>query len=111
MVKYRPRKIKDSDHKLAIAIKKNYESGMKPRDIAKLFNISKQRINYCIHHSKINKKKRRTKLTRNEKLILMKWARDKPINVASARQLQKNLIHCQNLKKKKNYKKKYLLQQ
>ena len=94
MVKYRPKKIKDSDYKLAITIKKNYESGMKPRDIAKLFNISKQRINYCIHHSKINKKKRRTKLTRNEKLILMKWARDKQINVASTRQHQKKLIHC-----------------
>ena len=109
MVKYRPRKIKDSDHKLAIAIKKNYESGMKPRDIAKLFNISKQRINYCIHHSKINKKKRRTKLTRNEKLILMKWARDKPINVASARQLQKKFNSLPKSKKEKKLQKKISL--
>ena len=36
MVKYQ----KDKNHEYAIAIKKNYNAGMKPIQIAKLFNIS-----------------------------------------------------------------------
>ena len=50
-------KVKDYKHHLAITIKKNYEAGMRPKDIAALFKISKQRINYWIHHSIHNKKK------------------------------------------------------
>ena len=38
-------KIKDKKHHLAIAIKENFAAGMKPKDIAKLFNLSKQRVN------------------------------------------------------------------
>ena len=109
MVKYRPREIKDSNHELAIAIKKNYQSGMKPKNIAKLFHISKQRINYIIHHSKNNKKKRRSKLTRNEKMILIKWARDKPINIASARKLQKRFNSLPKSKKENKLQKKISL--
>ena len=71
-------KIKDNNHHLAIAIKKNYSAGMKAKDIAKLFKISKQRVNYWIHNS-IKIRKRRTKLTRNEINMLVKWAKDKPI--------------------------------
>ena len=70
MIKYRSRKIKDKGHELTTAIKKNFESGIKPIDISKLFKISKQRNNYIIHHLKKKKRKRRTKLARNEKLIL-----------------------------------------
>ena len=81
MVKVYLNKIKDSNHELAIAIKKNFEAGMKPRQISELFKISKQRINYWIHHPVKYKRKRRKKLTRNEKLILIKWAKDKPINL------------------------------
>ena len=92
MVKYNPNKIKDSNHQLAIAIKKNYEAGMKPKKISELFNISKQRINYWIHHSVKNKRKRRTKLTRNEKILLIKWAEYKPTNLASAKKYKENLI-------------------
>ena len=33
-------KIKDKNHHLAIAIKENYSSGMKPKDIAALFLLS-----------------------------------------------------------------------
>ena len=109
MVKYRPRTIKDTNHELAIAIKKVYESGMKPKEISKLFNVSKQRINYCIHHSKIIRKKRRTKLTRNEKMILIKWAKDKPINLASARKLQNRFNSLPKSKKEKKLQKKFLL--
>ena len=39
----------DSRHEFAIAIKKNYEAGMRPKDIAELFNLSKQRVNYWLH--------------------------------------------------------------
>ena len=41
MVKYN-RKINQD----AIAIKKNYSAGMKPIQIAKLFGISAQKVNY-----------------------------------------------------------------
>ena len=109
MVKYRPRTIKDTNHELVIAIKKVYESGMKPKEISKLFNVSKQRINYCIHHSKIIRKKRRTKLTRNEKMILIKSAKDKPINLASARKLQNRFNSLPKSKKEKKLQKKISL--
>ena len=36
MAKFLPRTIKDTNNELAIAIKKVYESGMKPKDISKL---------------------------------------------------------------------------
>ena len=75
-------KVKDHNHELSIAIKKNYEAGMRPKEIAKLFKISKQRINYWIHNPIIYKRKRRTKLTRNERNLIIKWAKDKPINFA-----------------------------
>ena len=58
MFKYRPRAIKYTNHELTILIKKVYASGMKPKGISKLFNVSKQRINYCIHHSTIIRKNR-----------------------------------------------------
>ena len=71
-------KIKDKNHHLAIAIKENYSAGMKAKDIASLFHISKQRVNYWIHRS-IKTRKRRTKLTRKEINMIISWARDKPI--------------------------------
>ena len=49
-------------------------AGMKKKEISKLFHISKQRINYWLHHKIKIKRKRKTKLTRNEKLMLAKWA-------------------------------------
>ena len=60
MVKIMPHKIKDINHISAIAIKKNYEAVMKPKNISELFKISKQRINYWIHHPAQIKRKRRT---------------------------------------------------
>ena len=72
-------KIRDKDHRLAITIQENYLAGMKPKEIANLFKISKQRVNYWIHTPIKNKRKRRTKLTRNEINFIVKWARDKPI--------------------------------
>ena len=71
-------KIKDKNHHLAIAIKENYAAGMKAKDICALFKISKQRVNYWIHRS-LKKRKRRSKLTRKEINLLVKWAKDKPI--------------------------------
>ena len=78
----------DSKHEFAIAIKKNYEAGMRPKDIAELFNLSKKLVNYWLHHEIQIKRQRREKLTRNERLIIIKWAKDKPINIASARKIQ-----------------------
>ena len=43
-------KIKDKQHHLAIAIKENFAHGMKPKEIADLFHLSKQRVNYWLHH-------------------------------------------------------------
>ena len=71
-------KIKDRNHHLAIAIKENYIAGMKPKDIAALFHLSKQRVNYWIHRE-IKNRKRRTKLNRREINMIIKWARDKLI--------------------------------
>ena len=59
MVKVIINKIKDSNHELAIDIKKNFEAGMKPRKISDLFKISKQRVNYWMHHDIIKKEKER----------------------------------------------------
>ena len=75
-------------HELANAIKKNYEAGMKANKIAILFKISPQRVNYWIHNEIVNPKKRRTKLTRNEKNIIIKWAKNKPTNIAGVKKLQ-----------------------
>ena len=55
-------KIKDSNHELAIAIKKNFEAGMKPSKISELFKISKQRVNFWIHYPVKNGRKRRKKI-------------------------------------------------
>ena len=71
-------KIKDKNHYLAISIKENYAAGMKAKDICKLFNISKQRVNYWIHRT-LRKRKRRSKLTRKEINMLIKWTKDKPV--------------------------------
>ena len=70
--------VKDKEHHLAIAIKENFAAGMRQKDIAALFKISKQRVNYWIHNP-IQKRKRRTKLSRKEINTIVKWARDKPI--------------------------------
>ena len=51
---------------------------MKPKDIANLFGISKQRVNYWLHIP-LTKRTRRTKLTRKEIYTIIKGARDKPI--------------------------------
>ena len=71
-------KIKDQRQKNAIVIKEYFSAGMKPKDIAKLFNLSKQRVNYMIHSS-IRDQKRRSKLTRKGINIIVEWAKNKPI--------------------------------
>ena len=50
-------KIKDKNHHYAIAIKENYSAGMKAKDIANLFGISKQRVNYWIYRSMKTRKR------------------------------------------------------
>ena len=102
-------KIKDSKHHFAIAIKKNYEAGMRLKDIAKLFNLSKQRANYWLHHEVNTKRKRREKLTRNERSIILKWAKNKPINLASARKIRQKFNSLQKNKKEKRIQKKISL--
>ena len=71
-------KIKDKHHHLAIEIKENYAQGMKLKEIANLFHLQKQRVNYWIHHI-INKRKRRIKLNSREINMIVRWAKDKPI--------------------------------
>ena len=65
--------------------KKNYQSGMKAVEISKLFKKSKQTVNYWLHHPILIKWKSRTKLTRPEIDIIIKWASDKPINICPAK--------------------------
>ena len=71
-------KIKGKNHHLAIVIKENYTHGMKQKEIENLFHLSKQRVNYWIHHI-IKNRKRRTKLNRNEINMIVKCAKDKSI--------------------------------
>ena len=94
---------------LAIAIKKNHEAGMKPGKIANLFKISKQRVNYWLHHPIIQKRKRRTKLNRNEINQIIKWARDKPIHLFSAKKIMRKFNSLPRNKKEKNMNKKVSL--
>ena len=99
-------KIKDKKHRLAIAIQENFSHGMKPKDIAELFHLSKQRVNYWIHRS-IKKRKRRTKLNRNEINMIIKWAKDKPImeKKVSAKNIQRRFNRLpKKLKEKKKQK-------
>ena len=58
-------KLAEKRYHLPIDIKENYNAGMKPKEIAALFHISKQRVNYWIHRQ-IKKRKRRLKLNRKE---------------------------------------------
>ena len=94
---------------LAIAIKKNYQAGMKAIDIAKLFKIPKQNVNYWIHHPVIIKRKRRTKLIRPEINIIIKWARDKPINLCSAKKVMNKFNLLSKKRKEKGKQKKISL--
>jgi len=98
--------IPDKNHHLAIAIKKNFEAGMKPIDIANLFGISKQRVNYWLH-TPLKKRTRRTKLTRKEINTIVKWARDKPIMECrvSAKNIQAKFNKLSKKMKEKKLKK------
>ena len=71
-------KIKDKNHHLSISIKENYSAGMKLKDIASLFHLSKKRVNYFLHRE-IRNRKRRAKLNRREINMIVKWTRNKPI--------------------------------
>ena len=96
---------KYKNHELATAIRKNHEAGMKANKIAKLFGISAQSVNYWIHNEIKRPRKRRAKLTRNEKIMLIKWAKNKPIYIVGAKKIQMkfNLLSSKN---KKNIRKK-----
>ena len=82
---------------------------MKPIEISKLFNISKQKVNYWIHNSIIFHRKRRTKMTRKEINIIVKWARDRLVNLYSARKIQKKFNSLPKSKKEKVLQKKVSL--
>lgn len=97
---------KYKNHELATAIRKNHEAGMKANKIAKLFGISPQRVNYWIHNEIKRPRKRRTKLTRNEKIMLIKWAKNKPTNIAGAKKIQMKFNLLSSKKKEKHKKKK-----
>ena len=71
-------KLAEKSYHLPIAIKENYNAGMKPKEIVALFHISKKRVNYWIYRQ-IKKRKRRLKFNRKEINIIVKWAKDKPL--------------------------------
>lgn len=91
---------------IAITIQTDHKAGMKPTEIANLLGVSKQRVNYWIHHKLANKRKRRTKLTRNEKNYLIKWAKDRPLSLASAKKIQRKFNSLPKRKKEKKLQKK-----
>ena len=101
-------KIKDKNHHLAIEIKENYAHGMKPKEIANLFHLSKLRVNYWLHHE-IRNRKRRTKLNHKEINMIVKWAKDKPImeKKVSAKNIQQRFNRLKK-KFKENKKKKII---
>ena len=82
---------------------------MKPIQIAKLFNISPQKVNYWVHHPIIYHRKRRTKLTRNERNIIIRWAKNKPVNIASSKIIQRKFNYLSKSKKEDNKPKKVSL--
>ena len=82
---------------------------MKPEKIANLFKISKQRVNYWLHHPIIQKRKRRTKLNRNEINQIIKWARDKPIHLFYTKKIMRKFNSLPRNKKEKNMNKKVSL--
>ena len=102
-------KEKPSKKNIAIAIQTNYYAGMKAKDIADLLKISKQRVNYWLHNEIKEKRKRRTKLTRREKNYLIKWAKDKPLSLVSAKKIQKKFNSLPRRKKEKMRQKKSIL--
>ena len=51
-------------------------------------------------------RKRRTKLTRNEKNIIIKWAKNKPTNIAGAKKIQMKFNALTSKRKEKHMKKK-----
>ena len=105
-------KIKDKNHHLAIAIKENYAHGMKAKEIANLFHLSKQRVNYWLHHI-VKKRKRRTKLNRREINMIVRWAKDKHIieKKVSAKNIQISFNRLKKNLRKIKRKKLYLYQQ
>ena len=96
----------DTKHHLPIVIKKNFEAGMKPKEIAKLFGISKQRVSYWIY-TPLKRRMRRTKLTRKEINKIVKWAKDKPIMAfrVSAKNIQTRFNRLPKRMKEKKIKK------
>ena len=82
---------------------------MKPGKIANLFKISKQRVNYWLHHPIIQKRKRRTKLNRKEINRIIKWAQDRPIHLYSAKKIMRKFNSLPRNKKEKNMNKKVSL--
>ena len=59
-----------------------------------------QVVHYWILHPIIEKRKRRTKLIGKQKNIITNWAKSKPINLVSARRIQRRF---NSLSKKKKF--------
>ena len=100
-------KIKDPKHHFAIAIKKNYDAGMRPKDIAKLFNLSKQRVNYWLHHEVSNKRKKEKNLLEMKDQSFLNGQRISPLTWLLQEKYNKSLIDSQKIKKKNGFKKKF----
>ena len=62
-----------------------------------------------MHHPVIEKRKRRTKLNRKEINIIVRWARDKPINLCSAKKIRNKFNLLSKKRKEKGKQKKVSL--
>ena len=68
--------------------------------------MPKQNVNYWLHHPVIVERKRRTKLIRPETNIIIKWAKDKPINLWSSKKVMNKFNLLSKRRKKKGKQKK-----
>ena len=72
MVKYLYKIIKNTNHELSKSIKKVYKSCMKPKTYPNYLMFLNKELIIVFTISKIIKKKSRTKLSRNEKILWQK---------------------------------------
>ena len=68
-------------------------------------------VDMVFFHQIIGKRKRRAKLTSKEKNLIVRWTKDKSINLVSAKEIQRKFNSLSKTKKEKNRKKRchYLL--
>ena len=89
-------------------IKELLLKGWSQKKIAKLLNISKQRVNYWAHHQIKSSQIRKTKLRDIYKDAIIRWAKNKPTSLMSCRKIAAKINRVLKLKKELDNKGKIL---